>query len=168
MALKLLLARTCSLALYGQYCTHARTFSVVRNLRLVNPHRCTRLTLSLSPSLFIALSLSLSLFISLFISLPLYLSPSLSLPLYISLCPYQSARIRNFIDERSRKTFLTCLYIYHSKLEYEILLIWGCCCPSVRTPTNLTGGAAKLVLKISSTNVFKAACVLPLQSLTNF
>ena len=42
-------------------------------------------------------------------------------------------------------------------------------CPSVKTPKVLTEESSfKLVVKNSSTKVFKAACVLPLQYLTDF
>ena len=79
---------------------------------------------------------------------------------------YQLARIKNFIDERCRKTFYHA-YI-HNKLEYGILLFWGCCCPSVKTPKVLTEEIGKASCKNRSFTVFKAVCVLPLQYLTDF
>ena len=79
---------------------------------------------------------------------------------------YQLARIKNFIDERCRKTF------YHAyiqiKLEYGILLFGGAAAHQLRPLKSLQKRADKLVVKNSSTNVFKAACVLPLKYLTDF
>ena len=79
---------------------------------------------------------------------------------------YQLARIKHFIDERCRKTF------YHAhilnELEYGILLFGGAAAHQLRPLNSLQKRALKLVVKISSTNVFKAACVLPLQSLIDF
>ena len=74
---------------------------------------------------------------------------------------YQLARIKNFIDERCRKTFYHA-YI-HNKLEYGILLF-----VDAAAHQSLQKRAVKLVVKNSSTDVFKAACVLPLQYLTDF
>ena len=79
---------------------------------------------------------------------------------------YQLARIKNFIDERCRKTFYHA-YI-HNKLEYGILLFGGAAAHQLRPLKSLQKRAVKLVVKNSSTNVFKAACVLPFQSLTDF
>ena len=79
---------------------------------------------------------------------------------------YQLAKIKNFIDERCRKTFYHA-YI-HNKLEYGILLFGGAAAHQLRPLKSLQKRAVKLVVKNSSTNVFKAACVLPLQSLTDF
>ena len=79
---------------------------------------------------------------------------------------YQLARIKNFIDERCRKTFYHA-YI-HNKLEYGILLFGGAAAHQLRPLKSLQKRALKLVVKISSANVFKAACVLPFHSLTDF
>ena len=79
---------------------------------------------------------------------------------------YQLARIKHFIDERCRKTYYHA-YI-HNKLEYGILLFEGAAAHQLRPLKSLQKRALKLVVKISSTNVFKAACVLPFQSLTDF
>ena len=79
---------------------------------------------------------------------------------------YQLARIKNFIDERCRKTFYHA-YI-HNKLEYGILLFGGAAAHQLRPLKSLQKRAVKLVVKNSSTNVFKAACVLPLKYLTDF
>ena len=79
---------------------------------------------------------------------------------------YQSAKIKHFIDERCRKTFYHA-YI-HNKLEYGILLFGGAAAHQLRPLKSLQKRAVKLVVKISSINVFKAACVLPLQPLTDF
>ena len=79
---------------------------------------------------------------------------------------YQLARIKHFIDERCRKTFYHA-YI-HNKLEYGILLFGGAAAHQLRPLKSLQKRALKLVVKISCTNVFKAACVLPFQSLTDF
>ena len=76
------------------------------------------------------------------------------------------ARIKHFIDERCRKTFYHA-YI-HNKLEYGILLFGGAAGHQLRPLKSLQKRAVKFVVKISSTNVFKAACVLPLQYLTDF
>ena len=56
----------------------------------------------------------------------------------------------------------------HNKLEYEILLFGGAAAHQLRPLKSLQKRALKLVVKISSTNAFKAACVLSLQSLTDF
>ena len=79
---------------------------------------------------------------------------------------YQLARNKNFIDERCRKTFYHA-YI-HNKLEYGILLFGGAAAHQLRPLKSLQKRAVKLVVKNSSTNVFKAACVLPLKDLTDF
>ena len=79
---------------------------------------------------------------------------------------YQLARIKNFIDEHCRKTFHHA-YI-HNKLEYGILLFRAAAAHQLRPLKSLQKRAVKRVVKNSSTNVFKAACVLSLQSLTNF
>ena len=79
---------------------------------------------------------------------------------------YQLARFKNFIDERCRKTFYHA-YI-HSKLEYGILLFGGAAAHQLRPIKSLQKRAVKLVVKNSSTNVFKAACNLPLKYLTDF
>ena len=76
------------------------------------------------------------------------------------------SRIKNFIDERCRKTFYHA-YI-HNKLEYGLLLFWGAAAHQLRPLKSLQKRALKLVVKNSSTNIFKAACVLPLQYLTDF
>ena len=65
----------------------------------------------------------------------------------------------NFIDERCRNTFYHA-YI-HNRLEYGILLFF-------RPLKSLLKRVLKLVVKICFNDVFKAACVLPLQSLTDF
>ena len=70
------------------------------------------------------------------------------------------------MDERCRKTFYHA-YI-HNKLEYGILLFGGAAAHQLRSLKSLQKKAVKLVVKNTSTNVFKAACVLPLQSLTDF
>ena len=72
----------------------------------------------------------------------------------------------HFIDERCRKTFYHA-YI-HNKLEYAILLFGGAAAHQLRPLKSLQKRKLKLVVNISSTNVFKAACVLPLQSLADF
>ena len=79
---------------------------------------------------------------------------------------YQLARIKNFIDERCRQT----LYHadIHNKLDYGILLFGGAAAHQLRPLKPLQKRAVKLVVKNRSTNVFKVACVLPLQSLTDF
>ena len=79
---------------------------------------------------------------------------------------YQLARIKHFIDELCRKTFYHA-YI-HNKLEYGKLLFGGAAAHQLRPLKSVQKRAVKLVVKISSTNVFKAVCVLPLQSLTGF
>ena len=79
---------------------------------------------------------------------------------------YQLARIKHFIDESCRKTFYHA-YI-HNKLEHGILLFEGAAAHQSRPLKSLQKRALKLVVKISSTNVFKAACVLPRQSLSDF
>ena len=79
---------------------------------------------------------------------------------------YQLARIKNSIDERCQKTFYHA-YIYN-KLEYGILLFGSAAAHQLRPLKSLQKRALKLVVKISSTKVFKAACLLPLQSLTDF
>ena len=70
---------------------------------------------------------------------------------------YQLARIKNLQIERCRKTF-----------EYGILLFGGAAAHQLGPLKSLQKRAVKLVVKNSSTNVFKAACVLPLQSLADF
>ena len=75
---------------------------------------------------------------------------------------YQLSRIKNFIDERCRKTFYH-PYI-HNKLEYGILLFGDAAAYQLRPLKSLQERAVKLVVKNSSINVFKAACVLLLQS----
>ena len=79
---------------------------------------------------------------------------------------YQLSRMKNFIDERCRKTFYHA-YI-HNKLEYGILLFGGAAAHQLRPLKSLQKRSVKLVVKDSSTNVFKAACGLPLQPLTDF
>ena len=79
---------------------------------------------------------------------------------------YQLARIKHFIDESCRKTFYHA-YMYN-KLECGILLFRGAAAHQLRPLKSLQKRALNLVVKISSTNVFKAACVLPLQSLIDF
>ena len=79
---------------------------------------------------------------------------------------YQLARIKNFIDERCQKTFYHA-YI-HNKLEYGILLFEVAAAHQLRPLKSLQKRAVKLVVKNSSTNVFKAACVLLLKYLTDF
>ena len=79
---------------------------------------------------------------------------------------YQLARIKNFIDERCRKTFYHA-YI-HNKLEYGILLFRGAAAHQLRPLKSLQKRAVKLVVKKCTTNIFEAARVLPLQCLTNF
>ena len=49
-----------------------------------------------------------------------------------------------------------------------ILLFGGAAAHQLRPLKSLQKRALKLDVKISSTNVFKVACVLPLQSLTDF
>ena len=56
---------------------------------------------------------------------------------------YQLARIKNFIDERCRKTFYHA-YI-HNKLEYGILLFW---CVAAHQLSPLKKRAVKLVVKL--------------------
>ena len=79
---------------------------------------------------------------------------------------YQLARIKIFIDERCRKTFYHA-YI-HNKHEYGILLFGGAAAHQLRPLKSLQRRAVKLIVKNSSTNFFKAACVLPLMYLTDF
>ena len=59
---------------------------------------------------------------------------------------YQLARIKNFIDERRRKTFYHA-YI-HNKLEYGILLFGGAAAHQLRPLKSLQKRAVKLVVKI--------------------
>ena len=66
---------------------------------------------------------------------------------------YQLARIKNFIDERSRKTFY---HAYtHNNLKYGMLLFGGAAAHQVRPLKSLQQRAVKLVVKISSNDVFK-------------
>ena len=53
-------------------------------------------------------------------------------------------------------------------LSMEYCFLGGAAAHQLRPLKSLQKRAVKLVLKNSSTNVFKAACVLPLQSLTDF
>ena len=73
--------------------------------------------------------------------------------------------MKNFIDERCRKTFYHA-YI-HNKLEYGILLFVGAAAHQLRPLKSLQKRAVKLVVKNSSTYVFKAY-VFPLKYLTDF
>ena len=84
----------------------------------------------------------------------------------MAISTYHLARFKNFIGERCRKTFY---HAYtHNKLEYEKLLFLGAAAHQLRPLKSLQKRAVKLVVKNSSTNVFKAACVLPLKCLTDF
>ena len=84
------------------------------------------------------------------------LSLSLSFSLCVSLC----------LSKGCRKAFYHA-YI-HNKLEYRILLFGGAAAHQLGPLKSLQKRAVKLVVKKSSTNVFKAACALSLQSLIDF
>ena len=79
---------------------------------------------------------------------------------------YQLARIKTIIDERCRETFYHA-YI-HNKLEYGILLFGGAAAHQLKPLKSLKKRAVKLIVKISSNDVFKTACIFSLQPLTGF
>ena len=80
---------------------------------------------------------------------------------------YQFARIKNFVEDRCRKTFYHSHI--HSKFEFGKLLFFffffflggGGAAHQLRPLKSLQQRAVKLIVKNSSNDAFKTACILP-------
>ena len=82
---------------------------------------------------------------------------------------YQLARIKNFIDERCRKSFYHA-YI-HSKLQYGLLIFGGAAANQVRPLKSLQKRALRLIVKHKLNlhdDIFQSLNILPFISLLNF
>ena len=82
---------------------------------------------------------------------------------------YQLARLKNFIDDRCRKTFY---YSYiHNKLVYGLPLYGGAAENQLRSLKSLQKRVVRLIVKgcpTTNSEMFKSLGILPLKSLLNF